>query len=130
MACFAALSSRSLWFMAMKTYTVLVSDLSGEEIEGDGGRTVTFGLDGQAFEIELTNDEIDKLRSVLDPYIEAGRKVGGTQRRRSRAGASANGGQSYDAKAVRKWAEANGIEVSARGRIPASILEQYQAAGN
>ncbi|HLS49779.1 MAG TPA: histone-like nucleoid-structuring protein Lsr2, partial [Actinomycetaceae bacterium] len=38
--------------------------------------------------------------------------------------------RSYDAKAVRKWAEANGIEVSARGRIPASILEQYQAAGN
>ena len=114
----------------MKTYTVLVSDLSGEEIEGDGGRTVTFGLDGQAFEIELTNDEIDKLRSALDPYIEAGRKVGGTQRRRSRAAASANGGRSYDAKAVRKWAEANGIEVSARGRIPASILEQYQAAGN
>ena len=35
-----------------------------------------------------------------------------------------------DRKAVRKWAQANGIEVSARGRIPAEIVERYRAAGN
>ena len=35
-----------------------------------------------------------------------------------------------DNKAVRAWAASNGIELSTRGRIPASVLEQYRAAGN
>jgi len=31
-------------------------------------------------------------------------------------------------KAVRAWAEANGVAVSARGRISAKVQEQYKAA--
>jgi hypothetical protein len=35
-----------------------------------------------------------------------------------------------DSKLIRKWAEANGIAVSSRGRIPAEVVEQYRAAGD
>lgn len=31
----------------------------------------------------------------------------------------------YDAKAIRKWAESHGIDVPSRGRLPASVVEQY-----
>ena len=31
---------------------------------------------------------------------------------------------------IRAWAKEHGLAVSERGRIPASVLEQYQAAGN
>lgn len=33
-----------------------------------------------------------------------------------------------DAKQVRAWAAAQGIEVPARGKLPAEVVEQYQAA--
>src|SRR3712207_2010993 len=35
-----------------------------------------------------------------------------------------------DTKAVRKWAGANGIELSTRGRVPTEVIEKYRAAGN
>src|ERR1041384_6133293 len=34
----------------------------------------------------------------------------------------------YDAKAVRAWAKANGIEINSRGRISSEILEAYAKA--
>lgn len=33
-----------------------------------------------------------------------------------------------EAKAVRAWAAESGIEVPARGKLPAEVVEQYQAA--
>jgi hypothetical protein len=35
-----------------------------------------------------------------------------------------------DTSAVRAWAAAHGIPVSPRGRISASVIEQFRAAGN
>ena len=36
----------------------------------------------------------------------------------------------YDPAAVRAWANGQGIEVNARGRIKADVVEQFRAAGN
>jgi len=36
----------------------------------------------------------------------------------------------WDAKAVRKWAEAQGIEVPSRGRLPKDVLEAYAKSDN
>jgi len=36
----------------------------------------------------------------------------------------------YSPHAVRAWAEAKKIEVSAHGRIPRSVVDQFRAAGN
>ncbi len=33
-----------------------------------------------------------------------------------------------DPKAVREWAQSQGLEVPARGRIPGKVLEQFKAA--
>ena len=33
-----------------------------------------------------------------------------------------------DPKAVRAWAEANGVAVNSRGRLSAEVLEHYRAA--
>jgi len=35
-----------------------------------------------------------------------------------------------DPAAVRAWAASNGVSVSARGRVSATVIEQYRAAGN
>ena len=67
-----------------------------------------------------------EFREMLDTYIAAGRKVGGTRRRRRGSSPVAD----VDPKAVRAWAAAKGYEVSNRGRIPAAVVEAYRAAGN
>ena len=45
--------------------------------------------------------------------------------------ASARAGRSREeTAAIREWADANGHEVSARGRIPSSVLEAYENRGS
>jgi hypothetical protein len=103
-----------------RVVTSLVDDTDGSE----ASETVNFGMDGAAYEIDLSEGNAAKLRDDLAAYIAKARKVGRTRR--------VSGGTSslVDNKSVRKWAAANGIELSQRGRIPADVISQYQAAGN
>ena len=114
--------------MAQRTRVELVDDLDGTVLDQGEGETVTFSLSGSTYEIDLSSSNAEALRSVLQPYISAGRRTGGSRGGRgSGTGASS---RDYDPKAVRKWAESNGVDVPARGRIPADILERYKAEGN
>jgi len=79
--------------------------------------------DGKSFEVDLNRRNAAKLRKALEPYMSAGRRVGGRARKASAASAN-------DTAAVRRWAESNGIEISKRGRIPRDIVAQYEAAGH
>jgi hypothetical protein len=97
----------------------MVSDLSGVEGEVE---TVGFGLDGVSFEIDLTAEEAQTLRDDLKLYTDAGRKLG----RSGKAVKNVRVGP--DPKAVRAWAEANGIPVPARGRLPHDLVEKFEAA--
>jgi Lsr2 len=106
--------------VATKVVTTLQDDIDGSAaIE-----TVNFALDGVEWEIDLSERNANRLRNSLGDFIEHGRKVGAI---RGRKPASTN---HVDTKAVRKWAEANGIQVSTRGRVPAVVVQRYQAAGN
>ncbi|MFL6098567.1 MAG: Lsr2 family protein [Actinomycetales bacterium] len=104
--------------MASKTIVELVDDTDGKKAD----ETVTFGLDGRTFEIDLSARNAKALRELLRPYIEAGRRSGG----RSRRGASPRGRS--DSQAIREWARASGYDVSERGRISAEIMAAYEAA--
>jgi Lsr2 len=106
--------------MSSKVLVILEDDLDG----GKADETVEFGLDGAAYAIDLSDDNAKKLRGALDGYISKARKVSG-KRSTSRKASSA-----VDVKAVRAWAASNGIELSSRGRVPASVLQQYRSAGN
>lgn len=115
--------------MATKTITHITDDLDGSS----DAETVKFGLWGATYEIDLSEDNQKKLEAALEPYLSVARKAsGGTARRASspRSSGSASGGADYDAKAVRAWASANGVAVPARGRIPKTVLEQYQSAAS
>ncbi|MFN8125224.1 MAG: Lsr2 family protein [Candidatus Nanopelagicales bacterium] len=105
--------------MARKVQVVLEDDIDG----GIADETITFALDGAAYEIDLSEANADRLRSALKPYVEAGRRSGGRSRRTGAAGAGKG-----DAAKVRAWAQANGIEVSARGRVSAEVMAKYEAA--
>jgi len=111
--------------MAKKTTVVLVDDLSGDPAD----TTIRFGLDSREYELDLTDENAQELREVFNRYTTAARKVSGG-RRRSTAGPVKAQFTAVDPAAVRAWAKSNGVEVSPRGRIKASVLEAYRAVGN
>jgi len=111
--------------MAKKVTVVeeLVDDVDG----GSADETVSFALDGQAYEIDLTGANAAKLRDALAVWVGHARKAtkgsrSSSPKRRVAVGA--------DPAAVRAWAKSNGIKVSERGRIPADVVEKFTAAGN
>ena len=106
--------------MATKVLTTLQDDIDGS----DATQTIRFALDGIEYEIDVSDRNANRLRNSLSDFIAHGRKVSGRHGRKP-----ASSGH-VDTKAVRRWAEANSIEVSSRGRIPADVVERYKAAGN
>lgn len=105
--------------MAQKVTIELEDDLSG----GPADETMRFGLDGAEYEIDLNQNNARAFRSQLATFVEHARKAGpGAGRRAPR---NATGRQRSGE--VRAWAKDHGIEISARGRIPASVIEQYRA---
>ncbi|WP_030144769.1 histone-like nucleoid-structuring protein Lsr2 [Spirillospora albida] len=108
--------------MAQKVEVLLVDDIDG----GEADETVSFSLDGTQYEIDLSKKNAAKLRNGLEPFVSHGRKV------RRAAGRPARGtrtaGSRERSAEIRDWAKRNGIEVNARGRIPANVIEQYEAA--
>ena len=108
--------------MAQQTTVTLTDDLDG----GKAAETVSFGLDGRVYEIDLSKKNAAALRKALGDYTASARRV-----RAGRAAVKpANTPVRVDAKAVREWAQEQGIAVSARGRVPAEIVEQYQMAND
>lgn len=115
--------------MARRIVHQLVDDVDGTVLEVGEGETVTFSLDGTAYEIDLTDANATVFRDAMAPYIDAARRVtssrsGGSSvapRKRRRS-------NQQDYSAVRAWAKENGHQVSERGRVPASVLEAYEAA--
>jgi hypothetical protein len=106
--------------MAQKVNIVLVDDID----HTDADETVSFGLDGKNYEIDLNTKNANALREALAPYVGHARRSGGTARRSSARGTSSRS----SAGDIREWAKSNGFEVSERGRISSEVREAYAAA--
>lgn len=115
--------------MAQKVTVQLVDDLDDSPITAGDGRTVEFAFDGSAYEIDLSNDNVDKFRDAISDYIAAARKVTGRRSGSSTTPKAApKRGNSEELAKVREWAKENGYEVSTRGRISTQVQEAYAAA--
>jgi hypothetical protein len=106
--------------MTSKVIVTLEDDLDG----GPAEETVRFGIGGTEYEIDLNKKNARAFRKQLAPFIEHARRAGRGQRRRS-VRAAPGGERAGD---IRAWASQQGIAVSGRGRIPASVVAQYEAA--
>lgn len=108
--------------MAQRVQVMLIDDVDKSE----GAETVTFGLDGVTYEIDLSAKNAAALRDALAPWVGHGRRVSGRSGGASRSRKAAAAGN--DTAAVREWARANGHQVSERGRLSSTVLEAYAAA--
>jgi hypothetical protein len=104
--------------MAKQTQVILIDDLDGQRIEGEG-KTVTFAHGANTYEIDLTEANARKLQEALAPYIAAARRVGGKRGMSS---------EKPDLPAIRAWAKQHGVKVSERGRVSQQVQEAYRAA--
>lgn len=108
--------------MAQKVNVILVDDID----ESEGAETVSFGLDGTRYEIDLNAQHARDLRGQLTPFIEKARKAGGSRARSARPRRSA--ASDAGSKEIRDWARERGLKVNDRGRIPAGVVAEYETA--
>jgi hypothetical protein len=111
-----------------QTMVSLVDDLDGS----DATETVSFGIDGIAFEIDLSAANAHDLRASLDSWVSHARRAG--EERRTEPGTPTRSltvlpavGESRNAL-IRAWAAENGHRAPARGRIPQDVVNAYKAA--
>jgi hypothetical protein len=97
--------------------------------------TVTFSLDGRHYRLDLSRENAAKLREALAPFVAVARlsrqsnrdgrgRLGPGSVQPSRSSSDPSSDRNRNA-AIREWARQQGLELSTRGRIPASILEMY-----
>lgn len=118
--------------MAQKTIVQFTDDLDGSE----ASQTVEFGYQGKTYKLDLNDKNAAELEEALSPYIAAAQQAGGgsARGRRGRGSQAAapkqrsGDGRDYDPKVVREWAQSQGLDLSARGRIPGKVLERFKAS--
>jgi nucleoid-associated protein Lsr2 len=104
--------------MARKTVVSLRDDLDG----GPADETVRFAIAGAQYEIDLSKKNAERFRQQVAPFLQKARRAGRSRRQPTRTAASRQRSQD-----IRAWAREQGIELSERGRIPASVTQQYEA---
>lgn len=107
--------------MAQETIVQLLDDIDGKPAD----ETMSFSLDGVAYEIDLRSKNAEKLRKTFAPYVEKARRV--SARRPGRRPGSRTTHDREQAAEIRNWAKQHGITVNDRGRIPAQIVQAYEA---
>lgn len=112
--------------MAQRHIVELVDDLD----DGPADETVSFGIDGNYYDIDLSAKNAAKLRDALAAYVAHGRRGSRSTARSAPSGRRSGRGSRTDreqTQAMREWARANGFKVGEKGRIPANIIEAYNA---
>jgi hypothetical protein len=111
--------------VAQQRSVILVDDLDG----GKAAETVGFGFDGALYTIDLSKKNAAALRKALAEFVDHARRVRATNGSgRGRAAKRPVQRNGPAPAVVREWAATQGIPVSARGRVPADQVAQYEAA--
>jgi hypothetical protein len=108
--------------MAQKVQVTLLCDLDDGNVDAD--ETVQFSLDNNAYEVDVCAKHAQQIREGLEPFVANARKASAGAARRRPAPA---GGRQQTAS-IRTWAKDHGIQINERGRIPASVVKEYEDA--
>lgn len=95
-----------------------------DDLDGTGSddvSTVSFGVDGVHYEIDLSAAHQEQLRAALAPFLPAARRVEWS------ASASYSTHDELMSR-IRAWAQEQGVGVCGRGRIPNGVIAAFKAA--
>ncbi|HIW96177.1 MAG TPA: Lsr2 family protein [Candidatus Corynebacterium gallistercoris] len=112
--------------MARREVTRYYDDLDNTELSAGEVQVVDFSANGVDYTLDLSQENKQKFEEALKPFIAvARRKVRSGAAGRRTATRSANPQRN---KMIREWAQANGVEVSERGRIAQSVIDKFERA--
>ena len=111
--------------MSQQLQVSLICDMSPHETETQADRTVTLGIDGRYYELEMCAKHELQLLQILGRYTMAARRVPRPGMRRHSLRTTQDRQHSRE---VRAWAVASGRRLPERGRIPLAVLRDYAAA--
>ncbi|AMY19580.1 MULTISPECIES: histone-like nucleoid-structuring protein Lsr2 [Nocardiaceae] len=121
--------------MAKQYVVELTDDIDGTAIADGTGESISFSVNGVDYSIDLKDKNATEFHRKLDYYIQHAERVGGRKRKATTPKPSAAAESAPSTKrdpeqtrAIREWANANGYTVNSRGRIPAEVVEAYDAA--
>lgn len=114
--------------MASRTVVTLHCDVP-HPMETRATEALSFGFDGRAYDIDLCAEHGEELRAHITSLTEHAR----------RTASSAYGGaapRTYQFRVaarernalIRDWAREHGRQVSDRGRLSASLVQEYESA--
>ncbi len=127
-----------------------------DDLDGSENASIRrFSIEGVPYEIDLSDENYEKMLGAFHPYVSAGRRVskaraaGAPRTRRAAvarpaarpvnldenaAGSNGNGAVQEEnltrdqRAAIREWAKTQGIAVSDRGRLKQQIVSMWDAA--
>ena len=112
--------------MAQRIQVLLVCDLHDDEVEGT--ETITFSLDGSAYEIDVCDAHGGEMRDALAGYVGAARRAGRVPAAAGRKSRPAKSGGNERVAEIREWARKNGHKVSERGRLSGDLVSAFERA--
>lgn len=98
--------------MARREITQFFDDLDNSPLEESEVHVISFSFDGEDFIIDLSEENAEKFREAIRPYMDKATK---TVSQRTPVG--------HDPKDVRQWAKSKKLDVAARGKIPQEIID-------
>lgn len=110
--------------MAKTTITHITDDIDGSKDASE----VEFSFDGVNYTIDLSKKNLAAFEKAMKPYFDAATRVSGRKTSTRRGKSTRSTGSRKDLAKIRDWARGQGLEVSERGRIASSVVEQYDAA--
>ena len=109
--------------MAQKVSVTYACDYDQKEIPQGQHRLRRFSIDGRDYEIDLCLRHSERFDEAVSRYASQARKASARPLRTTRRTAAH---RKHSAQ-IRQWAQKSGIAVSERGRIPADVVNRYEA---
>lgn len=109
----------------MASKVTKVDDLNPDQ---EATQEVVFAFGAEAYELDLSDANADKIRKAFGPYIKAARQFQVRDYPKRVANGNGTGYGEYDPMVVRAWLTANGIPHNDRGRVPEDLVQRWHHA--
>lgn len=107
--------------MARREITQYFDDLDDTPLEEHELHVVRFSYEGSDYLLDLSEENAEKFREMINPYIEVARPAPQVRNRIDAQGP-------LNSRDIRRWAMEKGMKVANRGKIPFEIIEAYKKA--
>jgi hypothetical protein len=110
--------------VAQKVSVTYACDYDHKEIPQGQHRVRRFSIDGREYEIDLCEKHSERFDEALGRFASHARRAAARVAHAKRRTAA----HRRHSAQIRAWARKSGMDVSARGRIPADVVHRYESS--